>query len=152
MVSPHEEAYHYARPVASGDTCEERPSWAERPGELYLHLDLTHHLQFIGQFVGAWDITITNIGADGVRQVVEGERHLGWALEGRALMDVGIAPRRSLRYAFPGDYGAVLPSTIPPSTLGIPPGSIRPRAPSSPAAPALGPPPVPILAAPCPPR
>ena len=73
------------------------------------HPDLALHVQLFGQFVGAWDVTITNIGADGTRQVVEGEWHFGWALEGRAIMDVWIAPRRSLRHATSGgEYGATL--------------------------------------------
>lgn len=31
-------------------------------------MGLTHYLQLIDQFVGTWDVTLTNIGADGVRQ------------------------------------------------------------------------------------
>jgi hypothetical protein len=42
-------------------------------------------------------------------QELKGEWHFGWALEGRAIMDVWITPRRSLRsQAEPYEYGATL--------------------------------------------
>lgn len=70
------------------------------------HPDLADRLVLFGQFVGAWDVDIVNYGHDGVRTEIQGEWHFGWALEGRAIMDVWIAPRRSLRGASPGgEYG-----------------------------------------------
>ena len=62
-----------------------------------------------GQFVGAWDIDVTNIAADGTTQEFKGEWHFGWVLEGRAIMDVWITPRRSLLgQAASYEYGATL--------------------------------------------
>jgi hypothetical protein len=73
--------------------------------------DLAPKLQLFGQFVGSWDVEITNYKPDGSREVVQGEWHFGWVLEGRAIQDVWIAPKRSLRETskgVTGDYGATL--------------------------------------------
>jgi hypothetical protein len=73
------------------------------------HSDLAEHLMLFGQFVGAWDIDVTNYAPDGTRQEYKAEWHFGWVLEGRAVMDVWITPRRSLRGdAAPYEYGASL--------------------------------------------
>lgn len=73
------------------------------------HPDLAEHLMLFGQFVGSWDVDVTNIAPDGTRQEREGEWHFGWVLEGRAVMDVWITPRRSLRgEEEPYEYGASL--------------------------------------------
>ncbi len=73
------------------------------------HPDLADRLMLFGQFVGAWDIDVTNYGLDGTKAEAAGEWHFGWALEGRAVMDVWIAPRRSLRGTpGSGDYGATV--------------------------------------------
>ncbi len=66
-------------------------------------------LMLFGQFVGAWDIDLTNIESDGTRLESKAEWHFGWALEGRAILDVWTAPRRSLRNGEePYEYGATL--------------------------------------------
>ena len=71
------------------------------------HPDEAPHLMLFGQFVGAWDVDVTNIAPDGTIQELKGEWHFGWALEGRAIMDVWITPHRSLRgQAEPYEYGA----------------------------------------------
>jgi hypothetical protein len=73
------------------------------------HPEMAEDLKLFGQFVGAWDVDITNIKADGTREEIKGEWHFGWALEGRAILDVWIAPRRSLRgQEEPYEYGATL--------------------------------------------
>jgi hypothetical protein len=73
------------------------------------HPDLAEHLMLFGQFVGAWDVDVINIAPDGTKEEFKGEWHFGWALEGRAIMDVWITPRRSLRgQADPYEYGATL--------------------------------------------
>src|SRR5258708_19597413 len=60
-----------------------------------------------GQFVGAWDVDVTNIAPDGTRKELKGGWHFGWALEGRPILDGWIAPRRSLRgQADLYEYGA----------------------------------------------
>jgi len=74
------------------------------------HPDLAQQLMLFGQFVGAWDVDVTNYAPDGTKKALQGEWHFGWALEGRAVMDVWTAPRRSLRVAGdePYEYGASL--------------------------------------------
>ena len=75
------------------------------------HPGLAAQLQLFGQFVGSWDVEIINHKPDGSREVVQGEWHFGWALEGRAIQDVWIAPKRSLRassQAARGEYGSTL--------------------------------------------
>ena len=72
---------------------------------------LAPKLQLFGQFVGSWDVEIINYKPDGSQEVVQGEWHFGWVLEGRAIQDVWIAPKRSLRDTpgtVIGDYGATL--------------------------------------------
>lgn len=71
--------------------------------------DLAPHLGLFGRFVGSWDVEVVNIAPDGSEKRMEAEWHFGWALQGRAIMDVWIAPRRSLQR--PGElyeYGATL--------------------------------------------
>ena len=73
------------------------------------HPDLAEQLMLFGQFVGTWDVDVTNIAPDGTRRELKGERHFGWALDGRAILDVWTAPRRSLRQQEePYEYGATL--------------------------------------------
>lgn len=47
--------------------------------------------------IGDWDVDITNYAPDGTATVVIGEWHFGWGLDGRAIVDIWIAPRRELR-------------------------------------------------------
>ncbi len=73
------------------------------------HPDQASHLMLFGQFVGAWDVDDTILAPDGTKQEIKAEWHFGWALEGRAIIDVFIAPRRSLRGpSESGEYGATL--------------------------------------------
>lgn len=73
---------------------------------------MAEKLQLFGQFVGSWDARVVNYKPDGSNgQTVEAEWHFGWVLEGRAIQDVWIAPKRSFRAAggnAPGDYGATI--------------------------------------------
>jgi hypothetical protein len=50
-----------------------------------------------GQFVGAWDVDVTNITLDGTRKELKREWHFGWVLEGRATW---IGPVRHLVLPF----------------------------------------------------
>ena len=73
--------------------------------------ELAEKLQMFGQFVGSWDARVINYNRDGTSLTVEAEWHFGWVLEGRAIQDVWIAPKRDLRVAeenAPGDYGATI--------------------------------------------
>src|SRR5262244_4371463 len=67
-------------------------------------------LRLFGQFVGSWDVEVTNYKPDGSKEIVQGEWHFGWVLDGRAIQDVWIAPKRSLRAVDEevGEYGATL--------------------------------------------
>ncbi len=71
-------------------------------------------LRLFGQFVGAWDVDIHSYPPAGPASRVAGEWHFGWVLEGRAIEDVWVAPKRSLRGrpahepSAPGEYGATL--------------------------------------------
>lgn len=73
---------------------------------------LAAELQLFGQFVGSWDVDIVNHRPDGTELRLDGEWHFGWVLEGRAIQDVWIAPRRALRSTAgevpAGEYGATL--------------------------------------------
>jgi hypothetical protein len=69
-------------------------------------------LMLFGQFVGAWDVDWAAFDADGAQSAAErGEWVFGWVLEGRAVQDVWIVPRRSLREgsnAGVGEYGTTI--------------------------------------------
>lgn len=68
-------------------------------------------MQF-GQFVGAWDLDILYFDKSGeLTRQVKGEWHFGWVLEGRAVADVWIVPRRGERSPSgppAGEYGMSL--------------------------------------------
>jgi len=77
---------------------------------LHPRAQLAEKLQLFGQFVGSWDVEVTNYKPDGSQESVAGEWHFGWVLNGRAIQDVWIAPKRSLRTGNEevGEYGATL--------------------------------------------
>ena len=54
-------------------------------------------LSLYGQFVGHWESEIVTITPDGKRHQGQGEIHFGWILEGRAIQDVWMIPRRQDR-------------------------------------------------------
>jgi hypothetical protein len=61
------------------------------------HPDIAEDLMLFGQFVGAWDVDVTNITLDGTRKELKREWHFGWVLEGRATW---IGPVRHLVLPF----------------------------------------------------
>lgn len=68
-------------------------------------------LMLFGQFVGDWEADFTVHNPDGTTQSEKAEWHFGWVLEGRAVQDVFIVPRRSERgqtSSGPNDYGTAL--------------------------------------------
>jgi hypothetical protein len=69
---------------------------------------LGDRLQLFGQFVGSWDLTVTDIDDDGTETTRTGEWHFGWALAGRAVADVWICPRRTPAGDSPGEHGLSL--------------------------------------------
>jgi hypothetical protein len=54
-------------------------------------------LSLYGQFVGDWESEIVAITPDGKLHRGYGEIHFGWILEGRAIQDVWMIPRRQNR-------------------------------------------------------
>ncbi|MDI3270411.1 MAG: SgcJ/EcaC family oxidoreductase [Bacillota bacterium] len=65
-----------------------------------------------GPLVGSWDLDVIYYdGSGAIRRRTPGEWHFGWALEGRAIVDVWIVPPRPERPAEgppPGEYGATV--------------------------------------------
>lgn len=51
--------------------------------------------------IGRWDVDIVDYASDGSATATRGEWHFGWALEGRAVQDVLIAPPRPQRPGLP---------------------------------------------------
>lgn len=50
-----------------------------------------------GWLVGSWELDVRDTLVDGSIRRTSGEVHFGWVLEGRAIQDVWIMPRRSER-------------------------------------------------------
>ena len=71
-------------------------------------LALADRLTLFGQFVGSWDLDVTNYDVNGDPSHVEGEWHFGWALAGRAVADVWICPRRTPDGSSPGEHGVTI--------------------------------------------
>ncbi len=68
-------------------------------------------MMLFGQFVGDWDVDFTVYGPEGERQTERAEWHFGWVLEGRAVQDVWIVPRRGERdrpSPVKSDYGTTV--------------------------------------------
>src|SRR5262245_13571989 len=59
--------------------------------------ELAGELELFGQFVGSWDVSVTNYDRDGSATTIPAEWHFAWALGGRAIQDVWIAPSREVR-------------------------------------------------------
>jgi hypothetical protein len=70
-------------------------------------------LLLFGQFVGSWDLVVTNHRPDGSSESIPAEWHFAWALGGRAIQDVWIAPGRAERLGGEfagreGEWGATI--------------------------------------------
>jgi hypothetical protein len=68
-------------------------------------------LMLFGQFVGDWEFDYVGYGRDGRKFNGQGEWHFGWVLEGRAVQDTWIIPRRVERNkpgASAGEYGTTV--------------------------------------------
>ena len=50
-----------------------------------------------GWLIGSWELEVRHYMVDVTAQNIKGEVHFGWVLEGRAIEDVWIMPRRSER-------------------------------------------------------
>ena len=64
-------------------------------------------LALFAPLIGEWALVVENIGADGSVQVTDAEWHFGWALDGRAVVDVWLSPARDtrLRAGADGEWG-----------------------------------------------
>lgn len=56
-------------------------------------------LEVFAPLIGSWKLQVTNYTPDGRSDVVEADWTFGWALDGRALIDVWICPSRESRRA-----------------------------------------------------
>lgn len=56
--------------------------------------DRADKLNLYAWLIGDWDADITAYSTDGERHRGQGEIHFGWILEGRAIQDVWMIPRR----------------------------------------------------------
>lgn len=72
--------------------------------------DRSDAMALYGRFVGTWDGTVTVFQTNGKQYSSTCEAHFGWALDGRAVQDVWIAPSRSRRDGNANDrmYGTTL--------------------------------------------
>jgi hypothetical protein len=72
--------------------------------------DRAEKMMLYGQFIGSWEGTVIVHHPDGQRFENSCEVHFGWALAGRAVQDVWIAPSRKTRAAGAEDgmYGTTL--------------------------------------------
>jgi hypothetical protein len=59
--------------------------------------DRAEKMALYGQFIGSWDTDIVTHEQNGVEHRGNGEIHFGWVLEGRAIQDVWMIPRRAER-------------------------------------------------------
>jgi len=59
--------------------------------------DLPVNDNLFGWLVGSWDVEVHDFESDGARRVTNGEWHFAWVLEGRAIQDVFVTPRRDER-------------------------------------------------------
>jgi hypothetical protein len=56
--------------------------------------EIPPELDLYGRLIGSWDLDILSFDDDGVTRHTKGEAHFGRVLEGRAVQDVFINPRR----------------------------------------------------------
>ncbi len=54
-------------------------------------------MMLYGQFIGAWNVQVTDIADDGTKTTGTGTWYFGWVLEGRAIQDVFIVPPGTTR-------------------------------------------------------
>jgi hypothetical protein len=75
------------------------PSVQEIVGASGAHPEQVQGLMLFGQFIGSWDVEAIQHAPDGREHRLSGEWHFFWVLEGRAIQDVIISPRREVRDA-----------------------------------------------------
>jgi hypothetical protein len=65
-----------------------------------------------GWLVGSWDLDVRHYRVDVGAQRIKGETHFDWVLEGRAVQDVWIMPRRNQRPASLGTTDNMCGTTL----------------------------------------
>ena len=74
--------------------------------------EIPEALDLYGWLVGSWELDIRHYWVDMSARGLKGEAHFAWVLEGRAVQDVWIMPRRSDRQGEPdkvcNSYGTTL--------------------------------------------
>ena len=55
---------------------------------------LAENMELYGWLIGGWEMETVHHLNDGTTQESTGEIHFGWVLEGRAIQDIWIRPRR----------------------------------------------------------
>jgi len=73
--------------------------------------DYREQLMTFGQFVGSWDVEVTDYRDDGTDETASGEWHFAWALNGRAVQDVWLSPAREEQERLgvpPREWGTVV--------------------------------------------
>ncbi|HZD93860.1 MAG TPA: hypothetical protein VE133_06370 [Candidatus Sulfotelmatobacter sp.] len=59
--------------------------------------EIPENADLYGWLIGSWDLEVLRYGVDVSSRHITGEAHFGWVLEGRAVQDVWIMPRRAER-------------------------------------------------------
>ena len=60
--------------------------------------DRAASMALYGQFIGSWETDVVSHERNGTKHYSDGEIHFGWVLEGRAIQDVWMIPRRAERH------------------------------------------------------
>ena len=69
-------------------------SFSEALGASGPAVDRGANMDLYGWLIGAWDLDVIHYAPDGKERRRQGEWHFGWVLEGRAIQDVWIVPKR----------------------------------------------------------
>jgi len=65
------------------------------------NVELNESAKIYDWLIGSWNVEVTDYMDDNTTIHTQGEWHFSWVLEGRAIEDVWIAPKRSLRTGIP---------------------------------------------------
>jgi hypothetical protein len=71
--------------------------------------ELGEKADLFGRLVGSWEVDLISHRPDPILpKYVECEWHFGWVLGGRAIQDVWIAPKRTLKIHDTGEWGTMI--------------------------------------------
>ena len=71
--------------------------------------ELGEKADLFGRLVGSWEVDLISHRPDPILpKYVECEWHFGWVLGGRAIQDVWIAPKRTLKIHSAGEWGTMI--------------------------------------------